>query len=64
MTLAADIIVTGGVVVTMDPARRLIHDGAVAIVGSRIVAVGKRADIAAAYRAGRTLGGPEKLVFP
>src|SRR5262245_44936764 len=59
-----DMVVAGGVVVTMDPARRLIRDGAVAIEGSRIVAVGKRAEIEAAYRAGRRLGGPEQLVFP
>ncbi|MFO0986373.1 MAG: amidohydrolase family protein [Alphaproteobacteria bacterium] len=64
MMHAVDTIVAGGVVVTMDPARRLIRDGAVAIKGKRIVAVGKRAEIDAAYRAERFLGGGDKLVFP
>jgi hypothetical protein len=34
MSRPVDIIVTGGVIVTMDPARRLIRDGAVAIEGA------------------------------
>jgi hypothetical protein len=37
---AADILITGGTIITMDSARRVIDDGAVAIVGDRIVAVG------------------------
>ena len=36
----ADIIITNGIVVTMDPQRRVIEDGAVAIEKDRIVAVG------------------------
>lgn len=35
----ADTILTGGVVVTMDPARRVIADGAVAVRDGRIIAV-------------------------
>lgn len=36
----ADIIVTGGLVVTVDDARRVIENGAVAITGDRISAIG------------------------
>ncbi|MBL8661567.1 MAG: amidohydrolase family protein [Candidatus Odyssella sp.] len=61
---AADIVVAGGVVVTMDPSRRLIRDGAVAVAGNRIVAVGKRAEIESAHPGARVMGGPDKLVFP
>ena len=43
----ADILITGGVVITMDPERRVIEDGAVAIDGSRIVAVGPSAEVRA-----------------
>jgi 5-methylthioadenosine/S-adenosylhomocysteine deaminase len=38
----ADILITNGIVVTMDPERRVIEDGAVAIEKDRIVAVGTR----------------------
>ena len=40
---AADILIADGTVITMDPARRVIEDGAVAIVGNRIVAIGTTA---------------------
>jgi cytosine/adenosine deaminase-related metal-dependent hydrolase len=64
MKRPADLIVHGGVVVTMDPTRRLIRDGAVAVVGRDIVAVGKCAEIERDYAAAKTIGGPDKLVFP
>src|SRR5262249_48895279 len=35
----ADVLIVGGTVITMDAARRVIDDGAVAIVGDRIAAV-------------------------
>ena len=40
-----DMIVSGGIVVTMDSARAIVHDGSVAIKGDAIVAVGPRAEI-------------------
>jgi len=64
MPRPVNLIVHGGVVVTMDPTRRLIRDGAVAVAGRDIVAVGKRADIERDYAGTRTLGGADKLVFP
>jgi cytosine/adenosine deaminase-related metal-dependent hydrolase len=53
-----------GTVVTMDAERRVIRDGAVAVDGSRIVAVGKAADLRARYDAQRTLGGLRRFVIP
>ena len=47
------LVITGGTVVTMDAARRVIAPGAVAVDGSRIVAVGPAAEIAAGTAAGR-----------
>ena len=41
----ADILVVNGTVVTVDLERRVIEDGAVAIAGDRIVAVGSSAEI-------------------
>ena len=40
MTRDADLLITGGTVVTMDEERRLLPSGWVAIAGNRIVAVG------------------------
>ena len=40
-----DVLITGGTVVTMDPTRRVIPNGAVAIRGRRIEAVGPAADL-------------------
>ena len=42
-----DVLVSGGTVVTMDAERRIIGDGAVAVRGDAIVAVGSRARIEA-----------------
>jgi 5-methylthioadenosine/S-adenosylhomocysteine deaminase len=60
----ADIVVTGDVVVTMDAARRLLADGAVAVRDDRIVAVGPRRDIEARFIAASVLGGPGHVVLP
>jgi cytosine/adenosine deaminase-related metal-dependent hydrolase len=40
-----DLLITGGTVITMDGTRRVIPDGAVAIQGDKIVAVGPAADL-------------------
>jgi cytosine/adenosine deaminase-related metal-dependent hydrolase len=44
-----DLLIRGGVVITMDPARRVIPDGAVAIREGRIAAVGPTAEVEAAH---------------
>src|SRR6202007_3111223 len=45
----ADLLVVHGTVVTMDAQRRIIDDGAVAIRGDSIAAVGKSAEIESHY---------------
>ena len=50
MAEQADLIVTAHYVVPMDAQQHLIEDGAVAIRGERIEAVGKRADIEKQFR--------------
>ena len=59
-----DLIIRGGTVVTMDGASRVIENGAVAIKGERIIAVGTTAELAAKYVAGRTINAAGKVVMP
>ena len=59
-----DLIISGGTVVTMDQNKRVIEDGAVAIRGDKIVAVGKRIEIARQYRAARTINAAGKAITP
>jgi len=63
--LRADWIATG-TVITCDPARRVIADGAVAVLDGRIAAVGRRPDVEAAWAApdDRRLGGRRATVMP
>jgi 5-methylthioadenosine/S-adenosylhomocysteine deaminase len=59
-----DLIVSGGTVVTMDASRRVIEDGAVAVEGGRIVAVGGRAEIARRYAARDVIDARGRAVIP
>jgi 5-methylthioadenosine/S-adenosylhomocysteine deaminase len=59
----ADILVLGGIVVTMDPRRTILPDGALAIRGDTITALGPRAQIAA-YHGGTVLDAKGCLVIP
>ncbi len=60
----ADWIVTGRYVITMDPRRRVIENGAVAIQGDRIAAAGPRAGIEERYKPKQRLDRPEALIAP
>jgi 5-methylthioadenosine/S-adenosylhomocysteine deaminase len=59
-----DIIIRGGTVVTVDASSRLIENGAVAVKGERIVAVGTAAEITAKYTSSRTINAAGKVVMP
>jgi 5-methylthioadenosine/S-adenosylhomocysteine deaminase len=59
-----DLIVSGGTVLTMDASRRVVEDGAIAVSGGRIVAVGKRADIASQYAAREVVDARGRAVIP
>ena len=60
----ADILIRNGVVVTVDPKRRVIEDGAVAITGDRIVAIGPSEAVAAAHPAATVIDARHKAVIP
>lgn len=59
-----DLLVTGGTVVTMDDERRIIKNGAVAIRGDRIIAVGQADELADAYEPASRLRADGRLVLP
>nr|CAB3462047.1 unnamed protein product [Digitaria exilis] len=60
-----DTILRNAVVVTMDGELRVLRDGAIAVAGDRIAAVGPSADVVAAFpRAAQTLDLGGRIVLP
>ena len=64
MLKKADVLLTGGAVVTMDDSYRLYPDGAVAIAGDLIVAVGPTAVITQTYTAPEIINCQGKVIMP
>jgi 5-methylthioadenosine/S-adenosylhomocysteine deaminase len=59
-----DLVIRGGTVVTMDAQSKVIDNGAVAVRGNSIVAVGSQAVITSKYHARRTVDAAGKVVMP
>lgn len=59
-----DVLIEGSHVVTMNERREVIADGAVAVRGRDIVAVGKANELRTRYDAKARAGGPEFVVTP
>lgn len=64
MTQAIDLLIERGTVITMDPTRQVIDDGAVAVHADRIVAVGSSEALRQRFSAKRTLDAHRKAVLP
>ncbi|MEP6741979.1 MAG: amidohydrolase [bacterium] len=60
----ADLLVVGGTIVTMDGARHVISNGAVAITGGRIVAIGPRRDVVSSYSSTEVIDAAGRLIVP
>jgi 5-methylthioadenosine/S-adenosylhomocysteine deaminase len=60
----ASIVITGGTVVTMDPARHVWSPGAIAIKGTEIVAVDTPEVIRARFKAGQVIDATGQVVMP
>ena len=59
-----DLLIIHGTLITMDPERRVLDDGALAIDGDRIVAVGSSADVTARFVGRKTINAHRKAVLP
>jgi 5-methylthioadenosine/S-adenosylhomocysteine deaminase len=59
-----DLLISGGTVVTMDAEFRVIEDGAVAIEGDTITAVGRRFDLEAEAGSARKIPATGTIVMP
>lgn len=60
----ADWVIRARYVVTMNARRQVVEQGAIAIRGSRIVAIGTQRDIARLFQAKHTLDKPDALIMP
>jgi cytosine/adenosine deaminase-related metal-dependent hydrolase len=61
---SVDTLITHSLVVTMNPRREVINDGAIAIRGREIVAVGKTADLQARFAIREELDGSQFVTCP
>src|SRR4030095_11898 len=62
--IKADLLISGGTVISMDGKRAIHDDGAIAIKGDTIVAVGQRGDIENQYFSDQIVNAEGKLVLP
>jgi cytosine/adenosine deaminase-related metal-dependent hydrolase len=60
----ADLLIAGATIITMNAAREVIEDGALAIRGDRIVAVGAREALARSVKARQTRDGRRFVMTP
>ncbi|OFA03493.1 amidohydrolase family protein [Duganella phyllosphaerae] len=63
-TQEVDLLISAGCIITMNAERQIILDGAVAVNGSDIVAIGDAQSIRARYRGRKTIEAPRGLLTP
>jgi 5-methylthioadenosine/S-adenosylhomocysteine deaminase len=57
-------LITGGVVVTMDPNRTILPDGAVAVEKDRIIDIGLARELDAKYKAAERIDAKNNIILP
>src|SRR6202041_1693378 len=60
----ADLLIVHGTVVTMDAHRRVIDDGAIAVLGDSILAVAKSSEIESKYEAPKIIDARGAIIMP
>ncbi|OJJ10480.1 amidohydrolase [Alphaproteobacteria bacterium AO1-B] len=60
----ADLLILGGTVIPVDPERRIIDDGAIAIEDGKILGVGTREEVTSQHDAPRTIDATGKVIIP
>jgi len=60
----ADTIIENGLIITLDEQAQVIENGAVAVIGSKIAAVGTQEEIASGYSAETTISAGDHMVMP
>ena len=60
----ADVLIENATIITVDSDRRVIEDGAIAIAGNKIVAVGPTRDVKPDHTAAKVISGRGKIVIP
>jgi 5-methylthioadenosine/S-adenosylhomocysteine deaminase len=58
------LVITGGIVITVDSARHIYNPGAVAVDGADIVAVGSAAEIGARFRGAERIDAAGSVIIP
>jgi 5-methylthioadenosine/S-adenosylhomocysteine deaminase len=61
---SVDLLITRGTLVTMNSSRDIQEDGAIAIKGDTIVAIGPRAELSARFQPKQIIDATNKLVLP
>ena len=62
--MQADILIENGLIITLDDERRIIKDGAIAVAGDKIAALGKTAELKKEYSAKKVINARDKVVAP
>ncbi|WP_054007808.1 amidohydrolase family protein [Cypionkella psychrotolerans] len=60
----ADLLISGATLITMDPARRVIRDGSVAIAGGKIIAIGPKHEVERDHSAAEVINASGKVMLP
>ena len=60
----ADLLILNGILITMDPDRRVIENGAIAVQGDRIIGPGSTKDVLATHHAPKIIDASRMVVMP
>jgi len=62
--IVADLVIAGGTIVTMNPSKQVIENGAIAIKNGEIAAIGTKADVLSRVTPRRTILANGKVIIP